>query len=400
MTQKNISDRNRLLVLALLSSFPPLSTDLYLPALPQMVVSLATTQARLNLTLSLFFICFAVSILFWGPLSEKYGRKPVLFAGLGIYCLASLICALAKDIDHLIICRALQAVGGGASTAVSTAIVKDIYSGRRRETVLAVVMSLVIAAPVVAPMAGALLLKFVSWRAIFWVMAGMGVLAALATFLLEESLPQKYSGSTLKSLSRLLVVMKNPGFSSLLFIFSMVAMPMMGFISASAYVYIQKFGLSEQTFSLLFSFNALCAMAGPFIYVRFSKKIPAQNMIFISFCAMALFGMIMVFAGQRHYLIFALTMGPATLSITSMRPPSTNLMLEQQEFDSGSASALINCMGMVMGSLGIFLLSEEAGSQIPVLGMLLVSTGTLGGVLWVVIRNRPFIRQVHHDGSC
>ncbi len=385
-----------LLVLALLSSFPPLSTDLYLPALPQMVISLATTQARLNLTLSLFFICFALSILIWGPLSEKYGRKPVLFIGLVIYTLASVICALAKDVDHLIIFRALQAVGGGASTAVSTAIVKDIYSGRKRETVLAVVMSLVIAAPVVAPLVGAFLLKFVSWRAIFWVLAGMGILAFLATFLLEESLPQKYPGSTLNSLGRLIVVMKNPGFSFLLFIFSIVVMPMLGFISASAYIYIQEFGLSEQAFSIVFSINSLCAMAGPFIYVKLSRNIPGQDMISICFWVMALCGMVMVFAGQRHYLIFALAMAPATLVITAMRPPSTHLMLEQQEFDSGSASALINCMGMVMGSLGIFLVSGETGSLIPILGMLMAATGVLGGVLWLGIRNRPFIQPVHN----
>ena len=124
----------RLVVLALISAFPPLSTDLYLPALPHMIETLHTSQSQVNLTLSAFFIFFAGGLLFWGPLSENYGRKPVLTIGLFIYIAASILCAYAPNVGRLIGWRILQAFGGSAATAVATAMVKDMYDGRERET--------------------------------------------------------------------------------------------------------------------------------------------------------------------------------------------------------------------------------------------------------------------------
>lgn len=184
-----------LITLAFISAFPPLSTDLYLPALPQMAEIFATTPARINLTLSLFFVFFGAGILVWGPLSDKYGRKPILYWGLGIYIASSLMCAVAGDYLHLVVSRIFQAFGGGAATAVATAVVKDVYSGEKRARVLAIIMAMVITSPVVAPIIGALLLKFASWRAMFVALAGFGVFAFVMAFPLNESLVFRYQGS-------------------------------------------------------------------------------------------------------------------------------------------------------------------------------------------------------------
>lgn len=379
-------------MLALISSFPPLSTDLYLPALPGMIVFFGETPARVNLTLSLFFIFFAVGILLWGPLSEKYGRKPILSVGLVIYILASIFCALAGNITQLIIFRIFQAIGGGAATAVSTAIVKDTYSGKQRETVLAVVMTMVIIAPVVAPLMGGVLLKIASWRAVFWLLAGIGTIALAASLLFQESLERKYTGSILHSLGRLAVVLKNPGFSFLLIIFSLAAIPMMAYIAASSYIYIQGFGLGEQAFGCYFSLNALWAMAGPICYIRISKFFSPGGIISICFVLLAASGMATLFIGSLSPVLFALCMGPATLSILAMKPPSANLLLEQQEDDTGSASSLISCLGMMMGSLGMFMVSTPPTSLISTLGGIQLGIGLAGGILWWLVRDKPFVK--------
>lgn len=383
-------------LLALISAFPPLSTDMYLPALPKMVSVLDTSQSQVNLTLSLFFIFFAAGLLIWGPLSEKYGRKPILSTGLVIYIISSILCAISGSITQLIIFRIFQAIGGAASTAVATAVVKDLYDGKKREHILAIVMTMVIIAPVLAPMLGALLLKFTSWRAVFWVLTGIGALALAAGCLMDETLDHRYQGSTLHSLGRLGVVIKNPGFSSLLGIFSMVPIPMMAFIAASSYIYIHKFGLSEQGFSFYFALNAVSAMMGPILYIRISKWFKPSAIISVCFAVLSLSGLLVIALGQISPLIFALAMMPATMSITLMKAPSANLMLEQQQIDSGSASSLIHFFGMLMGSIGILIISLEGKDLIWVLGVMQMSIGLLGSCFWFSVKNKTFII---HDSS-
>jgi len=391
--KKKISDRRMLVTLAFISAFPPLSTDLYLPALPQMAEIFATTPARINLTLSLFFVFFGAGILIWGPLSDKYGRKPVLYWGLGIYIVSSLMCALAGDYFHLVLFRVFQAFGGGAATAVATAVVKDVYSGEKRARILAIIMAMVITAPVVAPIIGSLLLKLTSWRAMFLALAGFGLFAMIMALPLEESLVHRYHGSPLRSLGRLFVVLKNPGFSWLLCIFSTVTMPMMAFIAASSYIYIKGFGVSEQVFSLFFAANAVAAMAGPILYLRISRCFHANTIISTCFGVMAVSGAIVAALGELSPFVFAATMMPATISITSMRPPSANLMLEQQDQDTGSASSLINFFGMIMGSIGMTLISLSTEHVVFYIGMMQVVTGGVGLLSWQALKNRPFIVQ-------
>ncbi|CVK32176.1 membrane protein of unknown function [Methanoculleus bourgensis] len=130
-TQKYLGDRGLVVLIALLSAFVPLSTDLYLPALPGMGDYFGVSAGLTNLTLILFFLFFSLGLLFWGPLSDKYGRRPVLLAGLALYIAASIGCAASLAIWHLIAFRILQAVGGSAAAAVATAMVKDSTTGGR-----------------------------------------------------------------------------------------------------------------------------------------------------------------------------------------------------------------------------------------------------------------------------
>jgi DHA1 family bicyclomycin/chloramphenicol resistance-like MFS transporter len=120
-----------------------------------------------NLTLILFFIFFAAGILFWGPLSDKYGRRPILLAGLLIFIVGSVACTFSSNIYQLILFRILQAVGGSTASAVATAMVKDVYDGRKREFVIALVQSMVVISPAIAPVLGAFMLLYTSWQGIF-----------------------------------------------------------------------------------------------------------------------------------------------------------------------------------------------------------------------------------------
>ena len=380
-----------LFFLVIISAFPPLTIDLYLPALPQMVEVFNTDQSMVNLTLSSYFVTYAVGLLFWGPLSEKFGRKPILLIGLASYMVASVICAMTNSIEQLIGARVFQAFAGSAITVIATAIVKDLYEGREREKIMATIMSLVIIAPMVAPVFGAFLLQIASWRMMFVTLAVFGAFASVLACCYRETLETKYQGSVFRSWGRMGVVMKNRSFVKLLVIFSIIPMALMGFLAAGSYIYINHFGLTEQQFSYAFAFNALCASFGPTIYMKLSYRMPVQKVISGCFALLALAGIFTLTIGNLSPWFFMFIAAPATLMAIIMRVPGTNLMLNQQDHDTGSAVALIQFFSMICGSLGMVLVSIRPESLIENLGFIQLSVGTLGGLMWLMVRNKEFV---------
>ncbi|MEZ9722472.1 multidrug effflux MFS transporter [Vibrio splendidus] len=382
-----------LFFLVIISAFPPLTIDLYLPALPQMVEVFNTDQSMVNLTLSSYFVTYAVGLLFWGPLSEKFGRKPILLIGIASYMVASVLCAMTNSIEQLIGARIFQAFAGSAITVIATAIVKDLYDGREREKIMATIMSLVIIAPMVAPVFGAFLLKIASWRMMFVTLAIFGAFASVLACCYRETLENKYQGSIFRSWGRMGVVMKNRSFVKLLVIFSIIPMALMGFLAAGSYIYIDHFGLTEQQFSYAFAFNALCASFGPTIYMKLSYRMPVQKVISGCFALLALAGIFTLTIGDLSPWFFMFIAAPATLMAIIMRVPGTNLMLNQQDHDTGSAVALIQFFSMICGSLGMVLVSIRPDSLIENLGFIQLSVGTLGGLMWLMVRNKEFVTK-------
>ena len=391
--QTVLGPRGLVAFLALLSAFVPLSTDLYLPALPLMTQYFGVAEYQTNLTLILFFVFYALATLIWGPLSDRYGRRPILLLGLTGYTLASALCALAVDINQLIACRVLQAVGAGAASAVATAIVKDSFQGRRRESILALVQSMVVISPAVAPVIGALLLSLSSWRAGFAAQAVVGMVVVALSIAYEETLEKRGTGDVMRTLGRLAVVLRNPAFTSLLIIFSMVSITTMAFISSSSYIYQDTFALGSQVYSFYFAFNAAGLLAGPLLYMRLATRFSRSAIVSTGFGIMALSGLLVVALGGRAPWAFALTLLPATIVASCVRPPGTFLMLEQQQDDAGSASALMSACQMVMGSVGMVIISFDWGSRVRAVGMVDIVFGLLCGGLWLVAGRRQSLGQ-------
>ncbi|HNQ51624.1 MULTISPECIES: multidrug effflux MFS transporter [Methanothrix] len=392
--QKYLGNRGLIALIAFLSAFVPLSTDLYLPALPGMSKYFQVSAEQVNLTLIFFFIVFAAGMLFWGPLSDKYGRRPILIAGLAIYSLAGFLCAISQDINQLIAFRILQAIGGSSASAVAMAMIKDVYDSRNREMILAWVSSMVLISPMAAPVLGALLLGFTSWRGVFVVLGVIGLIAFSGSLALVETLNTRYTGTLSQSIGRLAVVLKNPGFLSLLIVFSMLSFSSMAFIASSSYIYINGFGLSEKLFSLYFAFNALGMIGGPMLYLRLSKRFRRYSIIIAGFISTFLGGLLVYHLGSLQPWIFALCLFPATIMGSCIRTPGANLMLEQQEEDTGSASALMSCFGILMGSMGMTVISQEWSNTIRILGLMNILVGVLCLCLWLLLSNRPFVKQI------
>jgi DHA1 family bicyclomycin/chloramphenicol resistance-like MFS transporter len=352
------------------------------------------TSDLTNLTLILFFVFFAAGTLFWGPLSDKYGRRPILLIGLSIYSLAGFLCAGSQDIYHLILFRILQAIGGSGAFAVATAMIKDVYDSKNREAILALVQSMVLISPMAAPVLGALLLRFTSWRGVFLILGGIGLLALAGSIALQETIDKRYTGTMRQALGRLTVVARNPGFATLLIIFSLLSVSSMAFIAASSYIYINGFRLSEQAYSYYFAFNAIGMITGPMIYLRMSRRFSRRSIIKACFTIISASGFLIALTGSLQPMIFALVLLPATVMASCVRTPGANLMLEQQQEDTGSASALMSCFGIFMGSVGMTIISLPWSNTIQVLGEMNIITGLTCLTLWILFSQKPFIKQI------
>ena len=353
--QKYLGKTGLVLFITLMNMFIPLSTDLYLPALPSMSEVFGVPTALTNLTLVAFFFFYAVGTLFWGPMSDKYGRRKILIIGAALYAAASMVCALAPDVYVLIAARVVQGIGAGSITSVSMALIKDCYNGKTRESILAIVQTVSGLAPMLAPVVGAFLLRFTDWRGSFWLLTIAGAACLVLAILYQETLPEdeKYEGTVFGAIGRLFAVGKNLSFIVPCLLFSLYNLAFMGYISMSSYIYVEYFGLSEQTYSYFFAANAALSMVGPMAYVKFFSNANKKKFASVCFALYAVCGATIVLVGGMHPVLFWLGFMPFSLVGTITRPFSTNIMLDQQTGDTGSASSLIGGVATVFGSVGM-----------------------------------------------
>ena len=384
--QKFLGKAGLIFFITLMNMFIPLSTDLYLPALPTMSVALGVSTALTNLTLVSFFFFFAVGTLFWGPISDKYGRKPVLVVGTGLYVAASAVCALAPDVYVLIAARVMQGIAAGAIISVSMALIKDCFSGKQRETILAIVQSVGGLAPMIAPVLGGILLQFTNWRGSFVVLTVVGTVCLLLSLLYQETLDaaERYDGTVLGSLGRLVTVGKNAGFLVPCLIFSLYNLAFMGYIAMSSYIYVDFFGLSEQVYSYFFAANAALSLIGPMIYVKFFTRTNKRKFANVCCIGYVLCGVLLLLLGHNAPVLFWLGFAPFSLLGTISRPFSTNILLEQQSGDTGSASSLINGVSTILGSVGMMTASMWSDTIFG-MGITIFLSGAVSVVGWALL---------------
>jgi DHA1 family bicyclomycin/chloramphenicol resistance-like MFS transporter len=272
-------------------------------------------------------------------------------------------------------------------------MVKDVYDGRKRESVIALVQSMVVISPAIAPVLGAFMLLYTSWQGIFWILALIGVISMVGCLLLEETITCRHTGTMMQSMRRLGMVLKNPGFTALLINFSLVSTASLAFISTSSYIYENRFHLSPQLYSLYFAINAIGLILGPMLYLRLSRRFSRKSIIAPCFAIMIVGGVLVCLFGSLGPLSFALALLPASMMGSCVRPAGTCYMLEQQKENTGAVSSLINCFSLVFATVGMLLASLDE-SNLVLIGAINIAVGFACLICWILISKRNLIKEM------
>ena len=386
-----------LILLALLSAFPPLSTDMYLPALPLLQEIWQQPASIINLTLVAFFIGFCSSLLFYGPISDQFGRKPTLLVGISIYVIACLLCGFAENATYLTVFRFLQGVGSASALVMAIAITKDYYQGNERQRVLAymgVIMSL---APMLAPVLGGFIMTRFSWPLVFFVQALIGLFAWGGVFGMKEPLKEPVAGGLRQALGMYPELMRNGRYAALVLLFSASVITHYSFIGAAADIYIGRYGTSEQIFGFFFAFNAVAIIAGSFVCAKTQRVISARNLLTVGFAGIFTGGILMFLKVFPAPWELAIPMAIASFAFGLSRPASNNIVLEQVDRGAGSASSLMVFLNFMAGALSMWFISQGWSDTVRILAVLAILSGGIVLTIWLLV---PCLTGSDKEATC
>jgi DHA1 family bicyclomycin/chloramphenicol resistance-like MFS transporter len=382
------SDRSRrglLLILGALSAIGPLSIDMYLPALPFITGEMLSTPAQVQLTLTACLIGVSVGQVVAGPVSDVRGRRVPLIVGVAGFMVASLLCAFAPSVPVLIVFRLLQGILGGAALVIVRAVVRDLYDGASIARIFATLMLVSGLAPILAPIAGAQLLAFTSWRGVFVALsvAGLVLLAALLPGV-RETLPadQRESGGLAHTVRTFWQLLRDRAFMGCALTAGLAFAAMFGYISGSPFVLQGVYGATPQQYSLIFGLNALGLTLMAQLGGRLSGRVPPARLVVI--------GLLTALSGAALLLTAALT-GLGLPGIVAglfvimlgqglVLPGTGALALAGQPAQvAGSASALLGVLQFALGAAAAPLVGLAGeGTAIPMacvmLSLMLCST--------------------------
>lgn len=373
-----LTERQIVLTLASLAAITPLAIDMYLPALPSISRDLSTSIPNVEFSLSIYFFGMAIGQLFGGPISDAYGRRPMVIAGLILFGLSSVMLSFVTQIEIFWIFRALQSFGGGIATVNVSATVRDMFSGKESARVFSLISMVMLMAPLLAPTLGSLVLSLFHWEAIFIILSVYAFLAMwLYVFYFPPIKKEKAKATPIKNYLNVLSHKQ-----AMIFIVSqtLCTSGMYTYITSSSFIYMEHFHVTPSLFALYFGANVLMMMVfgrvnAWLVRRREPLSILRFGMIMQTLIAIALFAL---HKNGNLYLFFPL-MGLYLGMIGFIYSNSVSLALEFFPTISASANAIVGVLQYSIGALMGFVASSlHDGTLFPIMGvMMLVSfTGT------------------------
>ena len=363
-------------ILIAVTALGPLALNIFIPSMPGMVAVFGTDYATIQLTLTLYLFGVAVAQLFMGPLSDRFGRRPVLLAGVAVFLVGSLMAALASSLALLIAGRIIQAVGGCAGLVLGRAIVRDTHSREESASMIGYITMAMVVAPMVAPFLGGHLDEWFGWRASFFLVLGVGaVVLAFAWLLLNETHHNRHAGGgALAVLRGFPVLLRDLAFAGYAINVSCTTAVFFAFLAGAPYIMVEVMDRPASDYGEYFMLNAIAYMTGNFASGRLATRLGAVRMVFAG-SVFAVIG-----AGLLTALSLTVEMTPLLLFLPIMLvglangislPSATAAAISLRPDLAGTASGLTGFLQMFVGALVTLLVGHlQDDTVFPMVGVM------------------------------
>jgi DHA1 family bicyclomycin/chloramphenicol resistance-like MFS transporter len=396
LNSKRMSPTLVVLVLTLLLGLQPITTDLYLPALPALTQGFGAPMSQAQLTLTALLLAFGLSQLVWGPLSDRFGRRPVLLAGMLAYVLASIGCAVASSMEQLIVWRTVQGAAMGAGVMCARAIVRDLYKPAEGARAMSKGLSGLGLIAFLSPPLGGLLSDAFGWRMALLVLAIFGAAAlALIVWRFEETLPAKnpqalQPGTLLRTWG---LIVRHPTFWAYAVLTAASYAGLFTFLAASSFVFIQVLGLSKTAYGLVMSTVSLAYIAGTFVCRRLLPHLGVRRAVAVAGALTLIGGTamgVLALAGVRSVWAIVLPFYLFMIAHGVHQPCGQSGAVGPFPQAAGAASALsgflITVVAFAMGGwLGLHLKVGAEGSVLPLTNGIWFWAATIALTAWTLV---------------
>ena len=375
-----------IILLAATIAITPLAIDMYLPAMPSIAQDLQAHIGTVQQSLSIFLAAYGAGMLLFGPLADKFGRRPLALFGISGFAAASFLLVWANSIEWFLVLRALQAFCGAAATVVVPGIIRHLYKEHTAKgmSYMSLIMML---APLLAPSIGSGILYFSEWHSIFWVLFGY---SAILLFFIWKYLPEPTTVNARASISFFSgykTVFAERSARPLIFTIAFSSFSFFCYLTAIPFVYIQYFGVSEQLFSLLFAINISTLMLSNFINSRFVSRCGSPFMVRSAmFTGIVLAALLCIVNILKLDLVYTVILLAPLLGCLTMISTNTDAMILMKFPDhSGTASAVTGTLRYACGAVaGPVLALTYTGTPVPFAALMLAGvTGISISQLWM-----------------
>jgi len=380
-------------LLGLLVALTPLGTDSYLPALPAIVQDFGAPVSTVQFTITTFFFGIAAGQLAWGPLSDRFGRKPVLLCGLVLYLVSALACIGAESVAAIAFWRFVQGLGMSSGPVIARTIVRDLHSHEQAARMLARMMVVFGVVPVAAPLIGAQFLEWWGWRSSFVLLAFVAVvlLVSVGTSL-RETAPRTAGASSPVQIARTFsVILRDRRFVAPFVVLLGVQLGIFAFVTNSAFVLVKALGLSAREYSVLFATVMIGQIAGAWFTSRMVMRLGMAGMLRfgtrLAFASGAV-GAALAWGGVGHWLAIVLPFMAFMFAASCVVPNATAAALSPFPASAGTASSLLGACAFVFGAtVSMTLGALYDGTARPMTGAL-----ALAGI-WALAAERFLMRR-------
>jgi DHA1 family bicyclomycin/chloramphenicol resistance-like MFS transporter len=355
-----------LIFLGLLSAFGPFLTDMYLPTLPAMVRDFNTTETLVQFSLTMGMIGLAVGQVFFGQMSQKWGRRPILLASMLLFIVSAVASVFSTSINFFLACRLLQGLGGAGGIVLARSICTDCYTGRNLAKMMAIVGAINGIAPATAPVIGGLLSKSMGWQGIFMVLAGLGVVLFVMSLVFKETLKpaDRYQGSLLSTFAEYPKVCSIRRFVMLVLAYGFSSGCLFAYISSAPFIIQNHFQFNEIWFAVIFGVNSVFIGVGSGLALKFRSLEKAMTIGALGMTAFAVLQLVGVLT-VNTFAVYEATMLGLLLFLGMVFTTSTSMAMDQGRNYTGAAAAIVGAIGFIFG-----------GAVSPIVGMGVIQVTT------------------------